>query len=251
MFKKKDVIVFTLLFVVSLFVYLILEGNAIDFTNLFEGSELINDLIENFETEKDIIENSETEKDIFDLKENVQSVGENKFEKDVDYLEEKFKKGYTKLKLAEWNKETDVLQNGNISVLVEVLEQLDISEWPATSYYNLSPVYVKQNSEDENCYGERFWYNEVYIDQIELINSGSKYAKLINSGNDFYIIYGHLEDGEELLMFIMCSEGVENYYKDALKAKSEGLNASNMQGWYVGTLQEIPVFCLPRLYGGG
>lgn len=251
MFKRKDMIVFILLFVVSLFAYLILEGNVTDFANLLEERELINDSIKNIKIEKAAVKNSETEKDIFNLKEDVQSADENKFEKDVDYLEEEFKKGYTKLKSAEWSKESDVLQNGNISVLMRILGQLDISEWPATSYCDLSPAYIKQNSEDQNCYGERFWYSGVFIEKMELIKSNSEYAKLINSGNEFYIIYGHLENGEQLLMFIMRPEGVENYYKDVIKMKSKKLNVSNMQGWYVGTLDEIPVFCLPKLYGGG
>ena len=237
MLKRKDAIIFAFLFIISLFVYFALEGKSIDVQTLFKKEDL----------SKVAFEVSETEKPVFALKQEVQKDNENRFEKDVDFLEEFYEKGYTKMKSANWSYDTDVLRNGNIPLLVEILDQLEVSEWPATSYYNMSVSYVKNHSDEEDCYGERFWFNMVYIDQMELIEAGSEYANLVNSGDAFYAIYGHLENEELILLFIMSPEGVENYYGDVAKKKM----VSNMQGWYVGNFKEIPVFCLPRLYGGG
>lgn len=232
---KKQIVIFTVLFILSLIIYINLSGEKFVFKGLFDTQAAKDDAFD-------------MKSSTLNLKKDNKIFEKQKVTKDVGFLEENFTKGYHALQTAKWSYESDILKNGNISILLKILQELEISEWPATSYYNVSSGYVKQNFKE--CLGERFWFNEVYIDQIEFYGTNSKYAQLLNVGESFDVIHGHCENGDQWLMFIMSSEGVEDYYKDAIKAKHRNLNISNMQGWYVGTLNNIPVFCLPKLYGG-
>lgn len=169
------------------------------------------------------------------------------YSEDIDYVKQEYPKGYAMLKALDWNADTEIWENQNISQLMDTLSQLTVEEQPIATY---SEVPLKELLENPLTFmGDAIWYNVVYLDKIEIVQKGDERAEKINGGKSFIILHTHLSEKEKILLFIMEPEAIEGGI-DTWYPKEDIGTRVNISGWYVGNCDGHPVLCKQNLIGG-
>ena len=174
---------------------------------------------------------------------------EYEYEDDVDWVKEEWPKKYEKLKSLDWDMENDIWNNENIQHLLSFFYNDMGDDVPGTSYREVP--WEAYQSEPEKFYGDRIWYNAVYLNAIEMVEDGDERAEKVNEGKGFTILHTSMEknDEKEILMYIMKTEKedtLESFYPQHMIG-----TRTNIHGWYVGRDESgNPILCLPILGGG-
>lgn len=170
------------------------------------------------------------------------------YEENVDWVKEYWPEQYEMLKSAEWDTENDVWNNGNVQLLLSTVNKMDY-DWPTHSYREVPWDAYAEDA--EKFYGDRIWYELLYLNEIEIVEKGDERAEAVNNGEEFFILHTSMIKGDEkeILMFIMDDN---NGNFDSCFPQSEIGTRQNFWGWYIGNDEKgNPVICEPELRMGG
>lgn len=153
---------------------------------------------------------------------------------------------YEVTKKAITSTEPDVWTNGNITAFLSAIEGKGMENYGTMAAYG--EVRSEHLDEEyEKFLGENCWFNQVVLDQIEIVPKQDERAVQVNGGREFVILHVHQSDDEmeKMEMFVMDTENVSLFYPESYLGKE-----TNIQGYFVGMDQEVPVYCYEKLSGG-
>lgn len=148
---------------------------------------------------------------------------------------------YDKLKRIDWDcGDGDSATNRNVSYLLKALREMPLSERPHPTYAEMRVTALCDNF---SLYaGDNLYWSDVIISNVEKYEAGSTEANMLNEGNAYAIVCAQTGHGENLQLYVMSDELLDNFY-------SIGWQTS-IQGWPVGHRGNTIILCIDRLAGG-
>lgn len=148
---------------------------------------------------------------------------------------------YDRLKGIDWDcGDTVSAVNRNISSLLKALREIPLSERPHPTYAEMR---VSALCDNFSFYaGDKLYWAEVTITDVVKYEAGSAETNMLNEGNAYAIVCAQTGHGENLQLYVMSDELLDNFY-------SIGWQTS-IQGWPVGHQGDTIILCIDRLAGG-
>lgn len=148
---------------------------------------------------------------------------------------------YDRLKGIDWDcGDNDTATNRNISYLLDTLREMPLPERPHPTYAEMR---VSALCDDFPFYaGDKLYWAEVTITDVVKYEAGSAEANMLNEGNAYAIVCAQTGHGENLQLYVMSDDLLDNFY-------SIGWQTS-IQGWPVGHQGDTIILCVDRLAGG-